>query len=304
MEAKIKELKQIIDETEVALKDSAIMSDAELVSLLNIELDKAKKELSDLEASAEKAVNKAEKKVEEAETKSEIKEAKEELKEAKEEKKEVAKVADAAEKVAKKASEKIERMERPKATWGGKRPNVGRKKVVASKPTKMVKPKGAKAIFVSKVPSKKQVPVRKQFPVKKQVPAKIEKTKSVRAFGQTIEYRNDSEFCGELIKAFKKRRKASKVDGKRKKTKPVFGVIATSVKNVVSKALHNVSNKEIEKNPKQFLAKAERLEKSAIRFLEDFKAILGSDFRKSEITSEFGELEKSIKQFVAKVTKK
>jgi hypothetical protein len=72
------------------------------------------------------------------------------------------------------------------------------------------------------------------------------------------------------------------------------------VKNAVSKALHSVSEKEIEKNPKAFLAKAERLEKSAIRFLEDFKSILGSDYKKSEITSEFGDLEKSIKAFVGK----
>jgi hypothetical protein len=296
MEAKIKELKQIIDETEVALKDTAIMSDAELVSLLNIELDKAKKELADLEALAEKEVVKAEKKVEKAETKAEVKEAKEELKEAKEEKKEVEKIVEKAEK----ASDKIERMEKPKGNWGGKRPNAGaaKKKVVASKPTKMVKPKGVQALVVKKVPTKKQVPVKV---VSAQKPAKM---KTARAFGQTIEYRNDSDFCGELIKAFKKRRKASKVDGKRKKTKPVFGVITTNVKNAVSKALHNVSNKEIEKNPKQFLAKAQRLEKSAIRFLEDFKAILGSDFRKSEITSEFGELEKSIKLFVAKIAKK
>jgi hypothetical protein len=41
-----------------------------------------------------------------------------------------------------------------------------------------------------------------------------------------------------------------------------------------------------------------------MRFLEDFKAILGSDYKKSEITAEFGELEKSIKAFVSRVSKK
>lgn len=296
----LEEIKLAIEREEKALKNPKLV--AFMGDKIQAKLDGLKKQLEEAESKAEVKVDAAEKKVEEAETKAEVKEAKEELKEAKEEKKEVAKVVEVAEKVVKKASDKIERMEKPKGTWGGKRPNAGggkgKKKVVASKPTKIVKPIGVKALVVSKVPSKKQAPA------KKQVPAKIEKTKSVRAFGQTIEYRNDSDFCGELIKAFKKRRKASKVDGKRKKTKPVFGVITTSVKNAVSKALHNVSNKEIEKNPKQFLAKAERLEKSAIRFLEDFKAILGSDFKKSEITSEFGELEKSIKQFVAKVSKK
>jgi hypothetical protein len=142
----------------------------------------------------------------------------------------------------------------------------------ASSPTKMKKPDG--------------------------VPAKDEKT--VRAFGQTITYKNESDFCKNLITAFKSRKEASKKTGKRKRTKPVFNVITSNVKNVVSKALNSVSKKEIERNPKQFLQKAKSLEKSAIRFLQDFKGILGDDFKKSEITSEFGELEKSINKFVQK----
>ncbi len=60
MEARIKELKQVISETESSLKDSGIISDAELVGILNEELEKAKKELEGLEAEAAKAVSKAE----------------------------------------------------------------------------------------------------------------------------------------------------------------------------------------------------------------------------------------------------
>ena len=138
----------------------------------------------------------------------------------------------------------------------------------------------------------------------KATPSVKAKVKTARAFGQVIEYKNDVEFCDKLKAAFRKRRAAAKsTAGKRRKTKPVFGVITNSVKNAVSKALYSVSTKEIEKNPKQFLAKAERLEKSAMRFLEDFKSILGNDYKKSNITSEFGELEKVIKQFVSKIAK-
>ena len=191
----------------------------------------------------------------------------------------------------------IGRMERPKGSWGGAGRGAGRKKK-ASSMTKMVIPEGVKVVKLKRKAKKaKAVP-------KASLSEAKSKTKSVRAFGQTVTYKNDAEFCSQLIKAFKKRRLASKKDGKRRRTKPVFGVIATSVKNAVSKALHSVSTTEIQKNPKQFLAKATRLEKSAIRFLEDFKSILGSDYKKSEITSEFGELEVAIKQFVAKYTKK
>lgn len=221
--------------------------------------------------------------------------------ESKEEKKEVSKATDKAETISERikrihggkregAGRKpvINRMEKPKGAWGGGGRGAGRKKK-ASTPTKMVKPT-TKIAKISK-------------PAVEKTEGEVKK-KSVRAFGQTVTYTNDGDFCRQLIKAFKKRRLASKKEGKRRKTKPVFGVITTSVKNAVSKALHSVPKSVIEDNPKQFLAKATRLEKSAIRFLEDFKNILGSDFKKAEITSEFGELETAIKQFVAKFSKK
>jgi hypothetical protein len=294
----------------IAIKQNAIE-----VVMKNAEskVAKYKAELEELEKDAEKAVEKAEKKAEEAETKSEKKEAKKEVKEAKEEVKEVEKVAEKVEKVAEKVDKAIEKSE--KATKGGAREGSGRPKVIG----RMEKPKGTwggSGRGAGRMPKrKKTMPVptnvkQEKLAISKRTAAKSAKAKAdakiktARAFGQVIEYKNDAEFCSKLKAAFKKRRAAAKANsGKRRKTKPVFGVITTSVKNAVSKALHSVPTKEIEKNPKQFLVKAERLEKSAIRFLEDFKSILGNDYKKSEITSEFGELEKAIKQFVAKVTK-
>jgi len=316
MEAKIKELKQVISDTEESLKDPSISSDAELVTLLNDELAKAKKELEDLEAEAAKAVHVAEVKVESAETKAEKKEATKELADAKKDVKEVEKVADKIEKV----EVKVEKAEKKAKDWGGAGRGQGRKKSAIPKmpkekgkrggkrvgsgrpkkstsPTKMVKPKGYKPRKDTPVFVKRKV-VKKA--VKKAVVAKkVEKIKSVRAFGQKVEYRNDAEFCSKLISAFKKRKAVSKKLGK-KKTRPVFGVITSKIKDAVTKAIDNTSKKTIEANPKAFLAKAQRLEKSAIRFLEDFKAILGADYKKSEISSEFGDLEKSIKKLVSK----
>jgi chemotaxis protein histidine kinase CheA len=283
----LEELKTKLEKAEKSISNPMIQSNPAILDAIVKNIEKYKKEISDMEAAAETKVEKAEDKLADAETKAEIKDAKADLKDAKEEKKEVEKAAEKIEKIEDKAEKKQggiregsgrpKKMEIKKGDWRKIKSGAG-KKAKASSPTKMMKPKSVKI---------------DREPV-------TEKVKKVRAFGQVVEYKNDSEFCKQLIKAFKKRRKASKKDGKRRKTKPVFGVITTSVKNAVSKALHSVSEKEIEKNPKAFLAKAERLEKSAIRFLEDFKSILGSDYKKSEITSEFGDLEKSIKAFVGK----
>lgn len=308
--------------TELAKQEKAL-ANPKLFALMGdkiqAKIDGLKKQISDMESvanekvdDAEKKIDEAEKKVEEAETKEEKKEAQAELKEAKEEKKEavaevkeVEKVAEKIEKVEKKAEEKaeavvrdgkrrvgrprIEKMPVVKGKHGGKRVGAGRKKKATSE-KRIVKPKKYKPS------STKPVFVRKAKPAK---PAVVkEKVKTVRAFGQTVEYKNDSEFCRKLISAFKKRRSVYKKS--KKKTRPVFGIITSKIKDAVTKAIDNTPKKEIENNPKAFLAKAQRLEKSAIKFLEDFKAILGSDFKKSEISAEFGELEKSIKKMVAK----
>ena len=298
----LEELKTKLEKAEKSISSPMIQSNPAILDAIVKNIEKYKKEISDMEAAAETKVEKAEDKLADAETKAEIKDAKADLKDAKEEKKEVEKAAEKVEKIEDKAEKKQgglregsgrpKKMEIKKGDWRKIKSGAG-KKAKASSPTKMMKPKSVKVDRKAKASSPTKMMKPKSVKVE-------EKVKTVRAFGQVVEYKNDAEFCKQLINAFKKRRKASKKDGKRKKTKPVFGVITSSVKNAVSKALHSVSEKEIQKNPKAFLAKAERLEKSAIRFLEDFKAILGSDYKKSEITSEFGELEKSIKAFVGK----
>jgi len=296
-------------------------------------IEKLKKDVEALEGSAEKKVEKAddkiedaEKKVKEADTKAEKKEAQADLKDAKDEKKEavaevkeIATVVEKVEKAEKKAKvwggagrgqgrkpSGIPKMPKEKGKRGGYRAGAGRKNKKASSTTKMVKPSGYKPrkdtpVFVKrKVVKKIKKAITKA--VKKAEVKKVGKVKSVRAFGQKVEYKNNSEFCAKLISAFKKRKAVSKKLGK-KKTRPVFGVITSHIKDAVTRAIDNTPKKSIEANPKAFLAKAQRLEKSAIRFLEDFKAILGTDFKKSEISAEFGDLEKSITKLVSKYKK-
>jgi colicin import membrane protein len=321
MEEEIKKLKQIIADAEETLKDTSISSDAELVQLINDEVESANKKLAELQSSAEKNLEAAKADGDKAD----IKDAKQVLAQVESLEKKVEKVVEKAEKIRPKqatkeatrpqeklrmdkAREQAQAKAREQAREQARREAARKMPKKASSPKKMIMPKNVMMdkLAVSKrkikAAKKAKAPV-KAAPVKA-APSVKAKVKTARAFGQVIEYKNDVDFCAKLKAAFKKRRAAAKsAGGKRRKTKPVFGVITNSVKNAVSKALHSVSTKEIEKNPKQFLAKAERLEKSAMRFLEDFKSILGNDFKKSNITSEFGELEKAIKQFVAKIAK-
>jgi small-conductance mechanosensitive channel len=299
----IEELKSKIEKAEKSLSSPMLQANPAVLESVKKNIENYKKQLAELEAKTEKKVEQAEKKieqtekkVEQAETEKEKKEAKAELKQAQEEIKKVEEEVKEVEKV----TEQISKVEK-KAKHGGSGRGQGRKKGSKNKKsssvTKMVKP----AKYKPKRPVRKFV---KRVVVKKKAKVAVkpaEKMKSVRAFGQNVQYKNDAEFCKKLINAFKKRKAVSKK--LRKKTKPVFGIITTKVKDAVSKAIDNTPKNVIEKNPKAFLAKAQRLEKSAIRFLEDFKAILGADFKKSEISAEFGDLEKSIKKLVAKYKK-
>jgi hypothetical protein len=303
--AETKDLQQIKEKLARAEKSmSSPLLTPSLKETLAKQIEQYKKDIAAQEGQAEKKVEQAEKKVAEAkkeekqaETPSEKKQTKKEVKEAKagltKAVKEKQEVKQAVSKVAR-IAERLKKRSKPTSPTKIKKPM---KKAAA--PVKKVK---ASRVKVGRKKATSQTKMLK--PIKKAVaPVEKVKTKSVRAFGQTVEYSNDTDFCRQLIKAFKRRKIASKKAGARRKTKPVFGVITASVKSAVSKALYSVPEKQITRNPQAFLAKAQSLEKSAIRFLEDFKAILGADYKKTEITTEFGELERTIKNFVAKFTK-
>lgn len=307
MEARIKELKLIISDTESSLKDQAIMSDNDLVKILNTSLDEAKKELEDLEAEAEKAVEKAKNEVDAAKkegNKGAEKKAKKELKDAIKEEKEVEKLQDKVESTEKKVDKAEKKAHGGAGRGQGRKPNPnkvvkvkgqrGGKRVGAGRKVeaKAALKKTMKAMVVSKKKSRKLMKPAKAALVKKS------KEKSIKAFGQTVTFKNDAEFCSALIKAFKKRRSVYKAKGKR--TRPVFGIITANVKNAVSKAMHSVSAESIAKNPKQIISKFQRLETKAIAFLDAFKDVLGSDFKKSEISKDFGDIDAAIKNLIKK----
>lgn len=244
-------------------------------------IDKLKSDLEALEKATEKkveqteaAVEKAEEKLDKAKksgdakdvkkAKAEVAKAEEKLDDAKDDEKKVAAAAAKAEALAKRAH-------------GGKRPNAGRKEGSKTKTPKKQ---------VAKVTEKVEIP---------------KKEETTKAWGQTITWKSEAEFCTELRKAYLRRRKVYKTKGK--KTKPVFQVITSKIGDAVEMAVKNVSHAKIEKNPKEFLSMSIRLEKSAKTFLENFKALLGADFKKGDIAKEFGDVEATINKLVSKFQK-
>ena len=330
----IEELKLKIEKAEKSLESDMVKSSPSITESIKLRIESYKKDLIALEESAKKEAEKAEKKVESTEKKVEATEkkveeaknpaqekkaenenekAKEDLKKAESEKKEAEKKVEAAKDLKAKVAD-VEKKAKATSVLKIKKPKGKEVKPVESRKVKIrklkkmsklkkqdLRPKAA----VKKAVAKKAAPVAvKKAPVAVKKAPKKEASKTVRAFGQSIEYKNNAEFCKKLITALKNRKTTSKAGGKRK-TRPVFGVITNKVKDAVTQAYGSKSaKKQIEENPRQFLAKAQRLEKSAMSFLEDFKSILGNDYKKSEITSEFRELEKYIKNLVTKLSKK
>ncbi len=282
------------------MKDPSITSDKELVDLLNIELNKAKEELAGLEAEVAKNKAIAEQAIQDAKKdgdKKGEKKAQEDLKDIKKDEKELNTI-----------SSKIDSADDKIKKHGGKRPNAGRKR----NPDKVEKPKGKRggkregAGRKSKKKTIKAVTVVKKKgrklmkPVKASL-AKKSKEKSVTAFGQTVKFKNDAEFCSQLIKAFKKRRSVYKT--KRTRTKPVFAIVTSKTADALNKAVHNLTPKQIKSNPKKVMADLKNAEKKAKEFLESLKPLMGSDYKHSEIAKEFGEIEQVIKKVFAKYNK-
>ncbi len=146
--------------------------------------------------------------------------------------------------------------------------------------------------------------VKKAAPVKKKVPV-VKKPSVKKVFivdGKEIN-ENDVNFCEKVLSAWKKRRKLAKTAASTYRTKSVMRIITEKVADTIEKAVNNVSAEEIKKNPKAFLSKVDKLEKSAVEFLNNFKEVLGVDFDKSEIKKEFDEFEKMIKSKVGSFKK-
>jgi len=109
--------------------------------------------------------------------------------------------------------------------------------------------------------------------------------------------------CEELYAAVRDSHKKRTSTGK--KTKPAIEKVALGVHSAVKAAVKNISEKDLEKHPKETINKIEKLKKSASEFLNDFKDLLGSDYDKAEVKQEVEALEQLIEKLKEKyITKK
>lgn len=150
--------------------------------------------------------------------------------------------------------------------------------------------------------AKKAAPVKKEkkakaAPAKK---AKKEKKKKKQSPVTTYKYKNksikdlDESECAEMKKEVAERRAKAKASGKKSKSKPVIEKITGNVATAVKQAINNESADDIKKDPKKFIARAEKIEKAAVSFLTEMKSILGDDFDKDAIEDEFADIHKLI----------
>ena len=117
--------------------------------------------------------------------------------------------------------------------------------------------------------------------------------------GKTIN-EGDADYCEKLLSAWASRREKAKKASKKYRTEPVMRKVSRDVVDSVQKAIQNVPAAEIKDDPKAFAKDAINLETAAKAFLQAFRAILGSDYKKEEIDKEFAPLEALINGLVKK----
>lgn len=145
----------------------------------------------------------------------------------------------------------------------------------ATKPTKKKSRKGVKTISATKVEiDGKEVDVKSQ------------------------------EFCDYLVAKFKERRAKSKASPKKRKTTSVMTRVSSNIEKGITQAIKGgmkAQEKQIDKNPKQFIGKMEKLEKSSKDFLQDLKEVMGSAYDKSEVQSSVKDISNTIDELKKKI---
>lgn len=130
-------------------------------------------------------------------------------------------------------------------------------------------------------------------------------TKKVAVDGKEMEI-DSAEFCDHLVGAWKTRiqkAKDNKAKGKKTKTSSVMAKVSTHIEKSIEQAIKaGVKDKkaEINKDPKKFILKVEKLEKSTETYLHDLKDVMGREYDSKEVESTI----KSIKELVAELKKK
>jgi len=149
-----------------------------------------------------------------------------------------------------------------------------------AKPTKEPKPKAERK------PREKREPKPKaEKPAKKEMKA------------------GEEPSCDDLLKAWQERRRAAKKSAKKAKTRSVMSIIADKVEDAVAKAIKTMPASDIKANPERAINRFEKLESSMQKFLQDFRTVLGDDYKASEVSDAVKHIEDLIKKLKARYDK-
>lgn len=198
-----------------------------------------------------------------------------------------------------KSEAKPEKKEEPVKKEKAPKKAKAEKKVRKKKVVKPVEPVKKERMVVKG--KKELMPVAKK---KDTPPAKAPKGKMTVKYGDKEYTEDDSDFCEVLIKSMKERKARMKKAAKKHKTVSISSKIGANVASAVEKAIESVNKNDIKDKPKVFIAKFERLEDSARKFLNDFKAILGSDYDSADIKADLENITKSVEKIKSNYNKK
>lgn len=128
------------------------------------------------------------------------------------------------------------------------------------------------------------------------------KRKNIAVIGGKEFDMDSREFCDALLAQYKRRHADAKKNKMQAKTTPVFSQITTKISSGVAKAIKtsvSENKAEIKKNPEKYIEKYEKLAKSAAAFAQEFKSVMGDDYKSTEID----DLKKELNAIIEKIEK-
>lgn len=165
---------------------------------------------------------------------------------------------------------------------------------------------------------KKEEPKERKKPVEKKEPksekadkskkkgVQVLSSKRVKIDGREVDV-DSQEFCDYLLAQFRERReKAQQKKSSKKKTKSVMSKVSQSIERGITTAIKSgiKDNKvAINKNPKVFIGKVEKLESATKNFLQNLKEVLGDEYDAKEITSTTNAIQELIDDLKKKYSK-
>ncbi len=126
------------------------------------------------------------------------------------------------------------------------------------------------------------------------IPAAIEKAKT--KISDLEAKLAASEDMKEGKKEPEKKKEAVVKKAKKAKKEPVK-------KQEAGKGIKHIDKSKIQKNPKLYITRIEKVEMYANKLASSFRDLLGDDFKSTQMKKEMNDIEKAIKEFVAKFKK-